>query len=708
MVTGSGTSGDPYILYNLDDLELIGTGGYGLDKVYKLNNDIDASATADPEYNSGAGWLPIDGIFTGTFDGNSKKITGLYINRPTTDYVGFFEQTQTTNIKNLTFEDADITGQDYTGILVGYGLSSISNSSIVLSGVVTGRDYVGSLVGHMQYITCRYITSSASVTGRDFVGGIVGEHFAYGIGTYTFQDLEFTGEVTGRDYVGGIAGYGQRLICQNDVIDTVINGNNYVGGFAGYFLQTTINDTVDLTCTINATGDYVGGVVGHGYNGCVYSDLSITNVIINVSSTSDQVGGIAGRGDHYSLSYQTFSNCFVVITISGCNRIGGLIGSVGSCRIDDCYTVVTLEGKDYVGGLVGYFGGSFNSWIKNSHATVHIESVGIYVGGAVGYLSNTTSGFLYVFSEGYVESNNMYVGGLIGMLNGTSSLTDCYSHCTCIGYDYVGGLIGYNNNEALERCYSKGAVTGVFNTGGLVGGKAGTPTSTDCFWDTETSGQASSTMGTGKTTSEMQTQETYTNYDFSTIWSIDASYNGGYPYLQDPGITYDLYLLANGADVSPVFGDAWIGLPDIFLASCYDEDCFLPYTSSYLFANGIASSVVFGSASLSWDQVLESVGIAPSIAFGHASFAVVQTLIANGIPPSVAFSSTLKLCQTIKANGLNPTIVFGNAMFSLPQLLEAIGISPTVQFGEAELRVLDFIFEHCFVKIVSEEELRTF
>ena len=41
MVTGSGTSGDPYMLYNLTDLESIST--LGLDKYYKLANDIDAS-----------------------------------------------------------------------------------------------------------------------------------------------------------------------------------------------------------------------------------------------------------------------------------------------------------------------------------------------------------------------------------------------------------------------------------------------------------------------------------------------------------------------------------------------------------------------------------------------------------------------------------------------------------------------------------------
>jgi len=57
-------------------------------------------------------------------------------------------------------------------------------------------------------------------------------------------------------------------------------------------------------------------------------------------------------------------------------------------------------------------------------------------------------------------------------------------------------------------------------------------TITNCFWDTETSGQATSDGGTGKTTAEMKTQSTFTDagWDFTTpIWTIQAEINDGYP-----------------------------------------------------------------------------------------------------------------------------------------------------------------------------------
>lgn len=44
--------------------------------------------------------------------------------------------------------------------------------------------------------------------------------------------------------------------------------------------------------------------------------------------------------------------------------------------------------------------------------------------------------------------------------------------------------------------------------------------------------KTSSYGGTAKTTSEMKTQSTFTNWDFDSTWSISSQANEGYPYLQ--------------------------------------------------------------------------------------------------------------------------------------------------------------------------------
>lgn len=55
-------------------------------------------------------------------------------------------------------------------------------------------------------------------------------------------------------------------------------------------------------------------------------------------------------------------------------------------------------------------------------------------------------------------------------------------------------------------------------------------TVTNSYWDTQTSGQATSAGGTGKTTAQMKSQSTFTGWDFLHIWSIRAAVNNGYPF----------------------------------------------------------------------------------------------------------------------------------------------------------------------------------
>ncbi|MDD4804465.1 MAG: InlB B-repeat-containing protein, partial [Candidatus Pacebacteria bacterium] len=50
---------------------------------------------------------------------------------------------------------------------------------------------------------------------------------------------------------------------------------------------------------------------------------------------------------------------------------------------------------------------------------------------------------------------------------------------------------------------------------------------TSTYWDTQTSGTTTSAKGTGKTTAEMQTQSTFSEWDFTNVWVMN-----GYPILR--------------------------------------------------------------------------------------------------------------------------------------------------------------------------------
>jgi hypothetical protein len=72
------------------------------------------------------------------------------------------------------------------------------------------------------------------------------------------------------------------------------------------------------------------------------------------------------------------------------------------------------------------------------------------------------------------------------------------------------------NRGSVSKSYSTGAVTGDVDIGGLVG-RNYEGTVSNSFWDTETSEQATSDGGTGKTTSEMQDIATFSAWDIIAV-----------------------------------------------------------------------------------------------------------------------------------------------------------------------------------------------
>ena len=89
-----------------------------------------------------------------------------------------------------------------------------------------------------------------------------------------------------------------------------------------------------------------------------------------------------------------------------------------------------------------------------------------YVGGLVGDNNNSTVSNCY--STGNISSTGEDVGGLIGR-NFSSTVSNCYSSSSVSGNRFIGGLVGANNGSTLSICYSISNVNGIANVGGLVG-----------------------------------------------------------------------------------------------------------------------------------------------------------------------------------------------------------------------------------------------
>ncbi len=129
---GNGTQADPFQISNLAELRRFMESApiFPNNSWYKLTANIDASDTST--WLGGLGWLPVDATLLDGFDPAGFEIQNLFINRPTTDNVGFFSITNSLslNLNNFKFVGGQITGQDYVGTLIGRGgnAMTIANS----------------------------------------------------------------------------------------------------------------------------------------------------------------------------------------------------------------------------------------------------------------------------------------------------------------------------------------------------------------------------------------------------------------------------------------------------------------------------------------------------------------------------------------------------------------------------------------------------
>ena len=206
-----------------------------------------------------------------------------------------------------------------------------------------------------------------------------------------------------------------------------------------------------------------------------------------------------------------------------------LLVSGGSATIRNIYLTANITSTAQGISLLGLVNGTH--LIENSgfFGSVNQPS-GTYgrVGGVIGGFSLGTirKCFANVTVNG-VGGNNY--GGFIGLNNGT--VENCFSvgNINAGAGGNCGGFCGGNlAGGTVNYCYSIGSVTTSGTKGGFMYSNTGTATNN--YWDTVTSGILTSVGATGKTTTEMYQETTYSGWDFATIWNIDEG--NDYPKLQ--------------------------------------------------------------------------------------------------------------------------------------------------------------------------------
>lgn len=369
--------------------------------------DIDLTEFLEDE-NPTQGWQPIgnsSAIFKGVLDGNGKKISGLWINRRNTDYVGLFGNTRYATIKDVKIVANGIVGNDSVGVLSGSDYApTFSNVSISVSNDIVGNDHVGALSGSSS--GGKYSNVSVAVSK--------------------------------------------------------IQGHSYVGGLVGSIYSSKLSGCT-VTVTIIGSGDYVGGLIGMTY----YSS-TISNCHVNDSKITgnDRIGGACG-GIMVGYNGLPMFDCYIHANITGCNKVGGICGenenNPNILSMTNCGYMGDISGISYVGGLIGFCTKTdplnyyvSRDFLNGCFAVGSISATDDYVGGLIGYDKgyDKSSNFYHnnvsnCYFNGSVSGKD-YIGGLMGWKKyGTTS--NSYCSASVVGNRYVGGLIGYNNESSTLK-----------------------------------------------------------------------------------------------------------------------------------------------------------------------------------------------------------------------------------------------------------------
>jgi filamentous hemagglutinin family protein len=481
---------------------------------YAVAGDIDASATAS--WNSGQGFNPLAEL-TGTFTGLGHAIDGLTIDRSGSGRVGLFGSTNGATLRDLTLSNVSIQGGARVGSLVGDSLTS-TLANVHATGTLAGSE-AGGLVGWSGYTTISNASSSVAVSGGDALGGLAG-YLYYGGG---ISDSYATGPITSSGAeVGGLVGHvaDASLTLTNVYASGAVStsaSTTDTGGLVGKLDASTVTAT-NAYWDVDSTGqssDAASGSTGISStvarNQATYSGFDFTNTwVILEGDTRPML-----RSEHSTTIYTPHALQLMAQDLTADYRLGRDIdlaataggngsdvwGSAGFDPIGDSGTAFTgsLDGQGHVieGLTINRPGTDYVGLFGRTGAGSSIADVGLAGGSVIG---------------------QAVTGALVGSNGG--SIQRSYATGLVQGWQFVGGLVGYNLGGTVSRAYATGQVSHVAGgIGGLIGYSGSV---TNGYWDSDTSG-----LGGGSTTAQLQAGLP-TGFD-PAVWSIVPGES--YPYL---------------------------------------------------------------------------------------------------------------------------------------------------------------------------------
>ena len=264
LLAGTGTEGDPLLIYTAEELNTVGLFPCDWDKHFKVIADIDLAGYTGAEFNMigsqnpRCDWPPFTGVLDGgnhtiaNFSYHSMGSAGLY---PT----GLFARVNDPNaeIRNLRLADPNVGARlrHYVGSLIGSFRSGNLINCHAEGGKVVGHVApVGGLVGFTGGTIAR-CSSTVTVEGRGAAGGLAGSNEGRIITSYS------SGAVGGYSDTGGLVGSNNGILADCYATGGVLGERDVGGLVGGHYPDGAITNCYSAG---NVSGnENVGGLVGY-------------------------------------------------------------------------------------------------------------------------------------------------------------------------------------------------------------------------------------------------------------------------------------------------------------------------------------------------------------------------------------------------------------------------------------------------------------
>jgi len=352
--SGKGTAEDPFLVTNEEQLASIAfyvndSSMTFKDKFFKVTADIALTKAWSPigifgKNPNGLG----NRVFSGSFDGASKTISGLTIN-DTASYSGLFGLIRGGSISNVVIKDAKMNVGSVAGVLAGLADSVTVENCTVDNAEIKGTEHVGGLVGDAKYVTVTNVAVTGTVSGSNNVGGVFGS-----VQNGALTNLTNSATVSGESVVGGVVGGSSSVGAESSISMALnygaVSGTKDVGGVAAKISTTKLEKSGNygvVTASESQIGN-VGGVVA------VASNKSVVNEVFNTGKVT-ATKMLAAGGVFGSLKNAEVTNVFNVGEVAGkATSLGGIAGIIdGNSKLESSFNAGVIPNVNYAGTVAG-------------------------------------------------------------------------------------------------------------------------------------------------------------------------------------------------------------------------------------------------------------------------------------------------------------------------------------------------------------------